>query len=436
MEPLSIALITVISLLLLLVTGLPVAFALTGLSALLLYLFLGPSALFIVVGSAFKQIGTEVFMAIPLFVLMAAVLQFSGIASSLYKTMHMWMGRLRGGLGIGTIFICTIIDALSGIGATATTTMGLIALPEMLKKGYNKHMAVGVITVGGALGPLIPPSVLMIIVGGYAQLSVGKLFLGGVLPGLLIAFGYALYMAVRCAIRPQDGPAIDPAEQGSFSERLKNLKYIILPLLLIFFIMGGIYSGIFTPTEAAGFGALGAVVVALIYGKFTFANLVNALKLSMKVTCMIMWLVIGGGCYSALVTVTGTGNLVLDVLSALPVGPTGVIIVMLVIALIMGMFIDPVAISMICIPVFVPVINSMGIDLLWFMLLFVIAVVIGYITPPFGLNIFYMKGVAPDDVTIMDIYKGVMPFTAIKIISLCLCMVFPGILTYLPGLVK
>ncbi len=436
MEPWMIALITVISLLILLMTGLPVAFALTGLSALLLYLFLGPSALFMVVGSAFKQIGTEVFIAIPLFVLMAAILQFSGIASSLYATMHMWMGPLRGGLAIGTIFICAIIDALSGIGATATTTMGLIALPEMLKRNYNKHMAVGIVTVGGALGPLIPPSVLMIIVGGYAQLSVGKLFLGGVFPGLLITLGYALYMGIRCAIRPQDGPAIDPSERGSMREKVASLKYVILPLGLIFFIMGGIYTGIFTPTEAAGFGAMGAVVIAMAYGKFNLSDMASAFKLAMRVTCMIMWLVVGGGCYSALVTVTGTGHLVLDVLSNLPFGAMGIIIVMLGIALIMGMFIDPVAISMICIPIFLPVINALGIDLLWFMLLFVIAVVIGYITPPFGLNIFYMKGVAPDGITIMDIYKAVMPFTAVKIFCLGLCILFPGILTYLPGLLK
>jgi tripartite ATP-independent transporter DctM subunit len=225
-----IASIIVLSLLILLLTGLPVAFALAGLSSLLLYLFLGPTALFMVVGAAFKQIGTEVFIAIPLFVLMAAVLQFSGIASSLYRTMHMWMGPLRGGLAIGTVFICTIIDALSGIGATATTTMGLIALPEMVKRKYNKDMVVGAIAVGGALGPLIPPSVLMIIVGGYAQLSVGKLFLGGVFPGLLISLSYAFYIGIRCGIRPGDGPALTKEEQGTLWEKTKHLRYVFLPL--------------------------------------------------------------------------------------------------------------------------------------------------------------------------------------------------------------
>jgi tripartite ATP-independent transporter DctM subunit len=436
MDPWMVAVIIIGSLLLLLLTGLPVAFALTGLSALLLFIFLGPTALYMVVGAAFKQIGTEVFLAIPLFVLMAAVLQFSGIAGSLYRTMHMWMGPLRGGLAIGTIFICTIIDALSGIGATATSTMGLIALPEMRKRGYNKNMIVGAITVGGALGPLIPPSVLMIIVGGYAQLSVGKLFMGGVFPGLLISLGYCLYIGIRCALRPQDGPAMEKEDQGTTLEKIKNLRFVVMPLGMIAFIMGGIYAGAFTPTEAAGFGALGAMLISILYGKFTIPNIMGALQLSLRVSCMIMWLVIGGGCYSTLVTVTGTGGLVLNILGSLPFGATGIILVMLSIALIMGMFIDPVAISMICIPIFIPVLSALGIDPLWFMLLFIIAVVIGYITPPFGLNIFYMKGVAPDDVTIMDIYRGTYPFAIIKIICLGLCIIFPWILTYLPSLIR
>ena len=178
------------------------------------------------------------------------------------------------------------------------------------------------------------------------------------------------------------------------------------------------------------------ILVAIIYGKFSISNMSGALQLSLKVSCMIMWLVMGGGCYSALITVTGTGNLVLDILGSLPFGVTGIILVMLGIALIMGMFIDPVAICMICIPIFLPVLNALSIDPLWFMLLFVISVVIGYITPPFGLNIFYMKGVAPDSVSIMDIYKGVMPFAAIKIGCLGLCIIFPCILTYLPSLIR
>jgi len=420
-------------LLLLLMTGMPVAFALVGLSALLLLIFQGPTSLFMLVSAALSQARTEVFLAIPLFVLMAAVLQFSGVATSLYTTMRLWTGRMGGGLCIGTILISTLMAAMTGIGATATVTMGMIALPEMFKRGYNKNMVVGAITAGGALGPLIPPSNLLIIVGGYASLSVGKLFMGGILPGLLCAFLYCLYVWIRCKRNPQDGPPLPEEEIATTNEKIKALPVVILPILLIAMVLGGIYGGIFTATEAAGFGAIGAMIIAGINRQLKFSNLFESFKVSFKVTGMIMWLVIGGGCYSTLVTTTGTAGMVSDYLTALPFGAMGAVAIMLVIVLIAGMFIDPVAITMICIPVFLPVINSFGIDVLWFMLLFSLATIIGYITPPFGLNIFYMKGVAPKDLSLGDIYKGVIPYAVLQTIVLVLCIVFPPILTWLPS---
>ncbi|HPJ95215.1 MAG TPA: TRAP transporter large permease subunit [Deltaproteobacteria bacterium] len=430
------ALIIVGSLLILLMTGLPVAFALVGLSSLLLLYFLGPNALFMVVSASFKQARTEVFIAIPLFVLMASILQFSGIAKTLYTTMRMWTGRLKGGLAIATTIISAILAALSGIGATATVAMGLIALPEMLEKKYNKNMVAGCITAGGALGPLIPPSNLMIIVGGYASLSVGKLFMGGVVPGIICTFFYSLYIWMRCKAHPEDGPPLPEEEIATTWEKIKAIPPVLMPIMLIFLVLGGIYGGIFTPTEAAGFGAIGAMIIAAINRQLSIRNLYEGLKLSFKVTSMIMWLVIGGGCYSTLITCTGTAGLVSSFLAGIPFGVYGVIIVMLTITLIMGMFIDPVAITMICVPVFLPVLHTLGIDPLWFMLMFSLATVIGYITPPFGLNIFYMKGVVPDNVTLSDIYKGVIPFALIKIAVLFLCLLFPPILTWLPGLIK
>jgi tripartite ATP-independent transporter DctM subunit len=198
--------------------------------------------------------------------------------------------------------------------------------------------------------------------------------------------------------------------------------------------MGGIYTGIFTPTEAAGFGALGALIISIVYKKFSFSKLGDALGLSMRVSCMIMWLVIGGGAYSTLVTVSGTGNLLLSFLSSLDIGPTQAIIVMLLIPLIMGCFIDPVAISMICIPIFIPLLHTYDINVLYFVILFIIALVTGFVTPPFGLNIFYMKGVAPENITIIDIYKAVTPYTVIMIVCLVICIYCPAILLYLPGL--
>jgi tripartite ATP-independent transporter DctM subunit len=436
MEGWMVPVVILVSFLLLLATGMPIAFALTGLSAILLWIFLGPTALFMVVASAFKQIGAEVFIAIPLFVLMAAVLQNSGIAESLYRTMHIWMGPLKGGLCIGTLWICAIIDALSGIGATATTTMGVIAMPEMIKRGYDKRMVLGAITVGGALGPLIPPSVLMIIVGGYAQLSVGKLFIGGVLPGLLITACWAIYVTTRCALRPELGPPMLKEERGTMREKIIGLRNVVLPLGLAFFIMAGIYTGIFTPTEAGGFGAMGALIISLIHRKFTWPGLMSSLQLALRVTAMILWLVIGGGCFSTLVTVTGTGKLILNLLSGLALGATGVVMVMLLIALILGCFIDPVAITMICVPIFIPVLNALGYDIFTFMMLFIIAVVIGYITPPFGLNLFYMKGVAPPGTSLLDIYMAATPYTIIMVGCLFICLWYPPIVTWLPGLMK
>jgi tripartite ATP-independent transporter DctM subunit len=428
--------IIIVSFLALLSTGMPIAFALTSLSAIFLWFLLGPTALFMVVASAFKQIGAEVFIAIPLFVVMAAILQNAGVSEALYRTMHVWMGPLKGGLCIGTHWICAIIAALSGIGATGTTTMGVIALPEMLKRGYDQRLVLGAITVGGALGPLIPPSVLMIIVGGYAQLSVGKLFMGGVLPGIMVTSCWAIYVAIRCHMRPELGPPMPKEERGTMREKILGLRHVVLPLALVVFIMGGIYMGIFTPTEAGGFGAMGAIIISILNRKFSLSGLMTSLQMGMRVTAMILWLVIGGGCFSTLVTVSGTGKLILELLSGLAFGATGIILVMLLIALVLGCFIDPVAITMICVPIFIPVLNAIGIDIFTFMMLFIIAVVIGYITPPFGLNLFYMKGVAPPGTTILDIYRSTTPYTIIMIGCLLVCVWNPSIVTWLPNLMR
>jgi len=428
--------VTVGSMLLLFFTGLPVAFSLVGISALLMLIFIGPQSLFMMVATTANQVSQEVFIAIPLFVVMAAVLQFSGVAEDLYRAMYRWCGPLRGGLAIGTVIICALIAAMSGVGATGTITMGLIAMPEMLKRGYNKHMVLGAVTAGGALGPLIPPSVLMVIVGGYAQLSVGKLFMGGLVPGLIVTAFYCIYIGARCALRPQDGPALSPEERGTLKDKMHDLRYIVLPILLIAFVMGSIFTGVATPTEAASVGAFGAMVIAFIHRKLTWTNLRSSVLLSLKVTCMVMWLVIGGGCYSSLVTVSGTGRFVADAITGLPFGSMGIQGVMLTIVLIMGMFMDPVAITMICLPIFIPVIQSIGADLFAQMLLFCIATIIGYITPPFGLNLFYMRGIAGAQTTMGDIYRGAMPYCYLQTAVLLLCLFYPWIMTYIPNLMK
>ena len=432
MEQWMVATILITSLLIFIFTGVPIAFVLTGLSSLLILILLGPNGLFMVINKAYDSIQTEIFLAIPLFLIMAIIFQYSGIASQLYEAIHLWMGRLRGGLAIGTVLIGAIIAALSGIGATGTITMGLIAMPEMLTRGYNRSMVLGSVTSAGALGGIIPPSVLMIIVGSYAQLSVGGLFLGGIIPGLVITLGFCIYIGLRCAIKVNDGPALPLEERATFLEKIKAIRYVALPVGVITFIMGGLYSGIFTPTEAAGFGALSALAIAGAQRQLTLKKIYGALVTCFKTTSMLGWLVIGGACYSSLITVTGTSKLITDILTALPFGSTGIVIAMILITIILGMFIDGIAIVMICIPVFDPVVRQLGVDPFWFFLLFIMASVVGFITPPFGVNLFYIKGVVTRDVTMLEIYKGTIPYIIIMIAALLLFILVPWLITVLP----
>jgi tripartite ATP-independent transporter DctM subunit len=425
--------IIIFAMLIMFMTGMAVSFALVGVSAVLFLVFLGPDSLFMMVSNTANQISQEVFLAIPLFVFMAAVLQFSGVSEDLYAAMYSWMGPLNGGLCMGTIIICALIAAMSGIGATGTITMGLIAMPEMYKRGYDKKMVLGAITVGGALGPLIPPSVLMVIVGGYAQLSVGKLFMGGVVPGLMSVLFYCLYIGIRCAIRPKDGPALPPEERATLKEKIYGLRLVIMPVLLVIALMGSIYTGIATPTEAASVGAAGALVIATIHRRLHWNNMREALFLSTKVTCMVMWLLIGGGCYSSLITVSGTGTWVANQITSLQLGPFGVEIVILAIVLIMGMFMDSIAITMICLPIFIPLITALQLDMFTMMLLFCVATIIGLITPPFGMNLFYMRGIAKE-ASMQEIYSGTIPYALLQIIVLAICLFFPSVMTYLPNL--
>jgi len=416
-----------------LLTGLPVAFVLIGISILFIFIFASPLIAYAGVFVFFKTITTDIFIAAPLFVFMAYVLQFSGIAAALYETMYKWFGGLRGGLAMGTVAICTLLAAMTGLGATGVVTMGVIALPEMLKRGYNKSMAIGCIPFGGALGPLIPPSVLMIIVGGFASLSIGRMFIGGVFPGLLMAALAIIYIGVRCYRQPEAGPALAPEERASWSEKFKSLQGVMAPIILIVLVIGSIYTGICTPSEAGGIGAFGALICAAIYRQLNWQNLRQAGLGTVRLVAMVMWLLIGGGCFSTLLGATGVGHFISGLLTGLPVGTMGVLIVMMVIGLTLGMFMDGAAITMICIPVFMPVVYQLGLDPLWFGLLFTMNMIIGYITPPFGMNLFYMKGLVPKDISMMDIYRSIIPYVVISIIVLILCIVFPQILLWLPN---
>jgi tripartite ATP-independent transporter DctM subunit len=422
-----------IGLLILLGTGLPVAFSLMGISVLFMLFFFGPEPLYLIATSAFSQMRMEIIIAIPLFVFMSTVLQVSGIGEGLYDAMYKWMGRVRGGLAIGTIIACTLIAAMTGLGGTGVIIMGLLALPEMLKRNYNKQLSLGTIVAGGALGPLIPPSAILVLLGAYSNLSIGKLFIGGIVPGVIMSVIFIIYVAVKAYLNPQIAPALGVELRITWKEKFLCLRHLILPIILIIVVLGSLYSGMCTPTEAAGFGAFGALVCTAIHRRLNWDTLKQALFSSLNITVMVIWLLIGGSCYATFLGYAGVRDFIASALVALPIGNMGIVVLMMVIALVLGMFIDSGAIVVICIPIFMPAIKMMGIDPLWFGINFIIALIVGFISPPFGMNLFYMKGIAPEGITMMDIYRGSVPFCVMMVIALVICMIFPSITMWLPN---
>lgn len=423
-----------ISLLLLLALGLPIAFAIGGIAVIFTYFLLGQSGLFLFGGSVFRQLTSFLFAALPLFVFMGHMLERSGIADDLYQMFFVWMGPLRGGLAIGTIFICTLFAAMAGVSAAATVTMGIVALPSMLKRGYNKQLALGCIGAGGALGVLIPPSVIMILYGAFSGESIGRLYAGGIFPGLILAGLFSLYIGVRSFIQKDLAPAIPKEERASWGQRISSLRAVILPILLIVAVLGSIFGGLATPTEAAAVGALGSVLCSAIYRRLTLKALYEAAYRTLGTTCMILWIVVAVTAFTSFYTSAGAQDLIKKILLGLPISPIMLIIAIQVIWFILGCFLDPAGIIMITVPIFVPVIKALGFDPVWFGVLFVVNMEMAYLTPPYGVNLFYLKGVAPPGVTMADIYRSIGPFVALQAVALVLVMMFPQIILYLPNL--
>lgn len=424
-----------LSLMVLMATGLPIVFCMGSVAILFSYVLMGPASLGLVALSMYTLMNNFVLLAIPLFIFMASILERSGVADDLFLMIYKWFGRIRGGLAIGTILICTVFGAMAGVSAAATVTMGLIALPSMVKRGYDKKLAIGAISAGGALGQLIPPSIAMIIWSLMAEESAGQMFLGGVIPGLILAGMFIIFIGIQCYFNPATGPSIPEDERASWNEKLASLRAVILPIVIIIGVLGSIFGGIATPTEAAAIGALGSLLSAAIYRKLNWQNVSQALNNTVKLTAMIMWITVAGACFSAVFSGIGAQQFLAEAIQGLGLNAWAVLIGIQVIYLILGMVMEPNSIIMLSVPIFVPVIKALGFDSLWFGVLFVVNMEMGFISPPFGLNLFYMKGVAPDDVTMMDLYRSVIPFIAIQAIVLILVMIFPQIILFLPNLV-
>lgn len=414
---------------------LPVAFSLMFCALIFTVLLWTPSALYVASVSILATSTRDVFLAVPLFVFMATLLEYTGIAEDMFDLIYKNLPELPGGLAIGTIAMCTIIAAMTGLGGTGVVTIGALALPEMLKRGYDKRLALGCIPAGGSLGPLIPPSVIMVLLGGMMGLSVGKLFAAGMVPGLIMSALFMTYILVRCLLRPQLAPSLPPEERPSLGVRIASLKGIILPLMLVIAVLGSIYSGMATPTEAAGVGAGGAALCGAIHGKLTWTNLKKALLSSIRINCMVMWLLIGGSMFAAMLSATGISKLTYSFIAGSQ-NSSYALLIMMIIPLILGCFIDGAAITVLCIPIFAPIVESFNIEPYWFGALFTINIITGYLTPPFGMNLFYTKGIAPPEVTMTDIYIGALPFIVIQVIVLVTVALLPELSLWLPSLMK
>ncbi len=421
------------SMLILLLTGLPVALILIVIAFVPVMVIKGPAALTPMASATFTSITRDVFLALPQFIFMAAVLEMSGLGSAMYDLMHKWMAGLRGGLAMGTIGIATAMAAMSGSASTATLTMGMLAYPEMERRGYDKRMAIGCIPAGGVLGPLIPPSVLMIIVASVSATSIGKLFMAGFIPGLLMSLGFMAYIGIRCFFRPAMGPPLPVEERVGWSEKIKSVRGAFLPFLLILLVLGLIYTGVCAPSEAGGVGAVGALISAAIYGNLNLRSLQKATIRCLQITAMLMFLLITAAYFGQMMGILGIQVYIKDLLTGAEVSRWVILASMLGLVFFMGMFMDDVPITVIFLPIFFPIAKALGFDLLWFVFLFSLDEVIGLITPPFGMVLFYFKGLNIQGVTMMDIYRSIFPYVLIAIGVMLLVIFFPPLALWLPG---
>jgi tripartite ATP-independent transporter DctM subunit len=419
-----------------LLAGLPVAFVLGGLSVIFTVLFWNSSALVILVLQMYDTMNSEALLGIPLYIFMAILLQKSDVIRDLYTAMELWFGRVRGGLAIGTVVICIVMAAMTGVVGAAVTAMGILALPEMLKRGYDPRLASGTICASGTLGILIPPSILTIVYSVTAQVSIGKMLIAGIVPGLILGSLYIGYIVLVSILKPEMAPAGELDRQTSWGEKFAALKTLILPSMIIVMVLGSIFFGIATPTEAAAVGVLGAALSAFLRGTFTRANIWDSATGTMKATGMILWITLGAKAYVAIFTGLGGADTLLGILEGMNANPYVVLAVMMLILVFLGTVLDEIGIILLTVPVFLPIVQFYGFDEIWFGVLFAVTIQMGYISPPFGYTLFYIKGTLPKGIGMGTVYRGILPFFLLQFVGMLICAAFPGLVTWLPDLMR
>jgi tripartite ATP-independent transporter DctM subunit len=419
----------------LMLTGMPLAWVLLTIACGCTVLWIGPSGLPLVGSRVFGFVQEYVFVAVPLFVLMACIMERSGVAKDLYNAMYIFSGNLPGGVAMQTVVVAMIMAAMTGIIGGEIVLLGLIALPQMLRLGYDKKLAIGTICAGGSLGTMIPPSVVLIVYGLTASVSIGDLFKAAFVPGILMGCLYIAYILIRCRLDPSLGPPA-PAEERNIpmAQKLAMLKGLVLPLLIIFWVLGSIYFGIAAVTEAAGVGVVGAIVSAAIRGELNWKMMRESLVQTMETVGILIWLTFGAFAFIGIYNIMGGTNFVRQMITGLPVAPIVIILIMMAILLVLGCLIDWIGICLLTMPIFVPIIKDLGYDPVWFGILFCMNMQVSYLSPPFGPACFYLKGVAPPDITLQQIFSSIWPFMGLQITALLIVLFFPEVALFLPRL--
>lgn len=417
--------------------GYPLAIVIGGVGLFAGVVFLGPVVFKMFPLRIIGLMSSYILLAVPLFIFMGTMMEISGTAERLFGALYLWLGGLRGGLAIATVLMGTILAACVGIIAASTIMMGLIALPSMIQRGYNREVASGSVCAGGTLGILIPPSVMLVFYGPMSSLSVGKLMMGAFVPGLLLSTLYISYIGIRCLIRPEDGPPMPPEERAV--PLIKKIGILlgglVPPVVIILAVLGSIFFGVASPTEAAALGALASVILALSYRRLTLETLTKSMLQTLRITCMAFLIVWGATIFTGTFLRLGGGEVVTNLVLAMPGGRWGAFGVIMFIIFILGMFIDWMGILFVMVPIVTPIGDVLGFDPIWFALMVCVNLQMSFMTPPFAYAIFFLKGISKPEwgVTTGHIIRGVLPFVALIIIGLVLCAVFPQIILWLPG---
>lgn len=418
----------------LMVTGLPLAFVTAFTAGVVATTLFGLDSVFLIVSRIYTLMNNYALISVPLFVLMGCILERSGIIEGMFRAVHLLTGRIPGGLAVATIGAATVMAAMVGVIGAEIVTLGLVCLPAMLKRGYDPRLVCGVVCAGGSLGTMIPPSIVLIVYGLIAQVSIGQLFMASVVPGLLLAALYTAYVVIICSVKPELAPPPSAEERDMpWPDRFRQMRELVAPLLLVGTIMACFYAGIATPTEVGALGVLGALVIMLMRGQLTRDNMRHSVVQTGRTVAMVTWIFFGASALVGVYTLAGGTEFLRTEILDLDLGGTGTLLLMMAILVVLGCFIDWIAIALLTMPIFVPIIRDLGFDPIWFGILFCMNMQISYLSPPFGPAAFYLKGVAPPEISLGTIFSGMWPFIGLQATGLLLVLIFPQLALWLPA---